>query len=127
MPRFVILRHEMPADAKRATHWDLLLERGETLESWALSREPAQSGLPMEVAAEKLADHRLAYLTYEGPISGDRGSVSRWDEGDFRELGPQRLELHGAKLACLLELRLIDQRWIACFTPLEASLTRDST
>ena len=31
----------------------------------------------------RLADHRLAYLDYEGPISGERGSVTRWDEGQY--------------------------------------------
>ena len=30
-----------------------------------------------------LLDHRKAYLDYEGPISGNRGSVFRVDRGDF--------------------------------------------
>ena len=30
-----------------------------------------------------LADHRLAYLDYEGPISGGRGTVARWDCGTY--------------------------------------------
>lgn len=29
----------------------------------------------------RLADHRRTYLTYQGPVSGDRGMVSRVDEG----------------------------------------------
>jgi hypothetical protein len=32
---------------------------------------------------ERLADHRLAYLDYEGPVSGDRGIVRRLDTGTF--------------------------------------------
>jgi hypothetical protein len=35
------------------------------------------------VAAEELDDHRLAYLDYQGPISGDRGIVSRVDGGSY--------------------------------------------
>jgi hypothetical protein len=35
------------------------------------------------VAAEQLADHRLAYLDYEGPVTGDRGKVTRLDCGEF--------------------------------------------
>jgi hypothetical protein len=30
-----------------------------------------------------LPDHRTIYLDYEGPISGGRGEVSRWDAGHF--------------------------------------------
>ena len=33
----------------------------------------------VEMIAEALGDHRLDYLDYEGPVSGDRGLVSRWD------------------------------------------------
>jgi hypothetical protein len=35
------------------------------------------------IECEGLPDHRLIYLDYEGPISGDRGSVTRWDGGTF--------------------------------------------
>lgn len=38
------------------------------------------------VAAERLADHRLAYLEYEGEISGNRGSVQRIAEGGYELL-----------------------------------------
>ena len=31
--------------------------------------------------AVRIADHRPAYLTYEGPISGDRGTVRRLARG----------------------------------------------
>ncbi len=29
-------------------------------------------------------DHRSSYLDYEGPVSGNRGAVSRWDAGTFQ-------------------------------------------
>ena len=73
--RFVILRHDMPASAPRATHWDFMVESGEgVLRTWALEREPAAK---VDIPALALADHRLAYLEYEGPVSGDQGHVTR--------------------------------------------------
>lgn len=76
MPRFVILEHDYPE-----THWDLMLEAGAVLRTWRLA-EPPQSG--KEVKAEPSFDHRLIYLYYEGPISGGRGRVCRWDSGSYR-------------------------------------------
>jgi hypothetical protein len=81
MPRFVVLRHEFPVDHPRATHWDLMLEWGTKLRTWALAEEPFSD---VETEAEPLADHRLEYLDYEGPVSGNRGSVVRWDSGEYR-------------------------------------------
>jgi hypothetical protein len=81
MPRFVVLRHEFPPGHARALHWDLLFESGAVLRAWALSAEPLSRP---EILAEQLADHRAVYLDYEGPVSGDRGSVTRWDAGEYR-------------------------------------------
>lgn len=58
-----------------------MIEAGEVLRAWALDREPAAD---CNIAAEPLADHRKAYLDYEGPLSGDRGCVRRWDAGTYR-------------------------------------------
>ena len=74
-PRFTILRHDGP----EGLHWDLLLESGGVLLAWALPQFP-QPGI--EMTAEALPDHRLLYLGYEGPITGDRGTVAAWDRGD---------------------------------------------
>jgi hypothetical protein len=94
MPRFVILEHDWPT-----LHWDFLLESGSVLRAWRLLAEPMQG---TDVPAEPNADHRLLYLDYEGPVSGGRGTVRRWDAGTFDWLadGPERaeVELHGAKL-----------------------------
>jgi hypothetical protein len=80
MPRYVILRHELPPGDARGLHWDLMLELGEALRTWALDAEPF---LSREIAAQELPDHRLTYLDYEGSVSGDRGSVTRCDAGEF--------------------------------------------
>ena len=64
MLRFVLLKHTLPEESPRATHWDFMLEREGVLRTWALEAEPT-SGL--EISAEQLPDHRLAYHDYEGP------------------------------------------------------------
>ena len=73
MPRFVVLAHDWPSP-----HWDFLAESGGVLRAWRLLAEPAAGA---EVPAEPNADHRLAYLDYEGPVSGGRGRVARWAAG----------------------------------------------
>lgn len=80
MPRFVVLQHETPPGFPRGLHWDLMLEQEGVLRTWALAAEPLPNRL---IEADELAVHRVAYLQYEGPVSGDRGSVTRWDEGEF--------------------------------------------
>ncbi len=74
MPRFVVLKH----DRDGRTHWDFLLETKGRLAAWSLPSPPEEQA---HLTARALADHRKFYLDYEGPISGDRGSVRRWDEG----------------------------------------------
>jgi hypothetical protein len=80
MPRFVILRHEPPAGSRRRLHWDLMLATDDALRTWALAEAPS-AGHP--ITAEALPDHRTSYLDYEGPVSGGRGAVTRWDAGRF--------------------------------------------
>src|SRR5687768_14660009 len=80
MPRYVILQHITPPEAERGTHYDLMLEQDGKLVTWAIP-EPPRAGL--RTSATKLSDHRLAYLDYEGPISGDRGEVRRVDVGEY--------------------------------------------
>lgn len=75
--QFVILKHDHPY-----LHWDFLLERDGVLESWRLLREPLMNEW---LAAEPIPDHRLAYLTYEGPVSQNRGAVMRIMSGTYCE------------------------------------------
>ena len=48
-----------------------MLEAGDTLWTWALPAEPVPG---TELLGERITDHRLAYLTYEGPLS-DRAAM----------------------------------------------------
>ena len=75
MPRFVILTHDFPE-----LHWDLMLEQGEVLRTWRLAERPVAG---MLIEAEALANHRRHYLDYEGPVSGGRGSVTRFASGNY--------------------------------------------
>ena len=94
MPRFAILTHDHPF-----LHWDLLLEDGESCQTWRLMQQPAEG---IAVLAERIAGHRLIYLDYEGPVTGDRGTVSRFDSGEFewkhRAEGAVEVNLYGSRI-----------------------------
>lgn len=77
-----------------------MLEDDGRLRTWRLPEDPAGPG---PSPAVPLPDHRLAYLDYEGPVSGGRGEVRRWDEGTWTRLEESptllRVELAGTRLA----------------------------
>jgi hypothetical protein len=75
MPRFVILEHTW-----NGVHWDLMLEAGDRLRTWAID---APIAFEVDLAARDLADHRLAYLDFEGPVSRNRGTVRRLERGEY--------------------------------------------
>lgn len=105
MARFVILEHDHPF-----LHWDFMLEAGDVLRTWRLAEPPAPG---KAVRAEFLADHRRKYLDYEGPVSGNRGTVKRWDAGTYEgdlpdEIAPGQeveLALRGKKVHGQLIIR----------------------
>ena len=98
-PRFVIHEH-----SARRLHWDLRLEHGGVLVSWALPR-----GLPREPNVNHIAphteDHPLEYLGFSGEIprgSYGAGTMTIWDSGTYDELKwqPRKVEvaLHGRRV-----------------------------
>jgi hypothetical protein len=116
MPRYVILRHETAA----GEHFDFMLETGSALKTWSLAQSPKPGANMM---AESLADHRLVYLEYEGPISNDRGSVIRWDHGTYEVMRQSESELivqlKGEKLvgkASLAKNQREKTGWVFSFT-----------
>ncbi|QDU48677.1 DNA polymerase ligase N-terminal domain-containing protein [Gimesia panareensis] len=121
MQQYVILRHDHPE-----LHWDLMLEEGDVLKTWRLPQppeiDPASDESSLDLTAEELPDHRLVYLEYEGPVSGDRGEVTRWDRGTFTLL--ERSEdqlvalLTGEELAGRITLKKTDQehQWSLNYT-----------
>lgn len=103
---FCIQRH-----AARRLHYDLRLEIGGTLKSWAVPQGPT-----MDPSIKRLAvhveDHPLMYATFEGNIPKGNygaGSMMLWDAGTFEVLGEMAAEgqlergdfkfrLHGQKV-----------------------------
>src|SRR5262245_48918907 len=96
MARMVLLLHELPDGS---SHYDWMIQKPSVPVVGAVRGTGAEPGpeerclitfrvteridLPQVQGflAERLADHRYAYLDYEGPISGNRGSVRRMAEG----------------------------------------------
>lgn len=126
MPHFVLLYHECPPDYERASHWDLMLESGDVLRTWAVERLPcdweairsstakiyagcAPSAAGNVVSATLLGDHRTSYLQFEGRLSGDRGTVVRVAAGTYSAVieapGCWRVRLAGKELSGGVELR----------------------
>ncbi len=96
--RFVIQEHHA-----RSLHWDLRLERGGVLVSWALPK-----GLPESPDKNHLAvhteDHPLEYATFEGEIPRGEyggGQMTIWDHGTYETEKWSDTEvkfvLHGAR------------------------------
>lgn len=96
--RFVILEHSVNG----GVHFDLMLEVAgqELLRTFQLARWPLAVG--ETCACVQLADHRRAYLEYQGEISGGRGSVRRVDTGTWSgdyELACESGETVGLQIA----------------------------
>ena len=117
MPRYVILEHDWPQ-----RHWDFMLEKGSVLQTWKLADVPKPG---VKIAAEKSFDHRLMYLDYEGPISGGRGAVTRWDAGHHflvtEEENRLVVQLEGEQLHGTVELtNHLNEAWTCRFLSSES-------
>jgi hypothetical protein len=84
--RYAVLRHE---DVDQP-HFDFLFETspGSMLKTWRLESWPVRD----VQEAQPIRDHRPAFLTYQGTLTGDRGHVMRVDEGTCApEIVPRRV------------------------------------
>lgn len=75
MGRTVLLLHRLPDGA---SHYDWLTQvvPGGPLLAFRVSHRIDHADIT-RFRAQRLADHRAAYLDYEGPVSGNRGDVER--------------------------------------------------
>ncbi len=78
--RFVIQEHTKPDDL----HWDLMLECGDILQTYRLGNPPEEI-LISPAAAEKISDHPMRFLTYEGLVNDGKGNVKIADSGTYQE------------------------------------------
>jgi hypothetical protein len=58
-----------------------MLEDQGILATWALPQVPT---IPAELDAERLFDHNLHFLSYEGPLSQGKGGVTRVTAGKYQ-------------------------------------------
>jgi DNA ligase D-like protein (predicted 3'-phosphoesterase) len=112
--RFVVQQHDATT-----LHFDLRIEDGGVLRSWAVPKGPS-----MDPAVRRLAvpveDHSMAAGEFEGVHEGSTrgsGAVIIWDEGTVdlvrNEPGHLSFVLHGHKLAGGFALtRTGEGRWI---------------
>lgn len=98
---FVVQEH-----AATAHHFDLRLEVGGVMRSWAVPKGPSLDPSAKRLAIQ-VADHGMDHNAFEGPT--DHGGVVVWDRGSYEQGGrvawPEALErghgvfvLHGEKL-----------------------------
>jgi DNA ligase D-like protein (predicted 3'-phosphoesterase) len=112
--RFVVQLHDATT-----LHFDLRIQFGEVLRSWAVPKGPS-----LDPAVRRLAvpveDHELSAGDFEGVHEGQSrgtGAVIIWDEGPAEvtrdEPGHLAFTLHGSKLAGGFALtRTGERRWI---------------
>jgi DNA ligase D-like protein (predicted 3'-phosphoesterase) len=98
---FVVQEH-----AATAHHFDLRLEVGGVMRSWAVPKGPSLDPAVKRFAVQ-VGDHAMAHNTFEGKLDG--GRVIVWDRGGYEQGGrvpwPEALDrghavfvLHGEKL-----------------------------
>jgi DNA polymerase Ligase (LigD) len=98
--RFVVLEHDHPH-----RHWDFMLEADGVLLNWRLAAPPADG---LVVSAEQIADHRLAYLDHDGPVSGNRGVARPWDKGDYVSADNETVVLNGRRWSGRVRMRVAE-------------------
>jgi DNA ligase D-like protein (predicted 3'-phosphoesterase) len=85
---FVVQEH-----AATAHHFDLRLEVGGAMRSWAVPKGPSMDPAVKRLAVQ-VGDHSIAHNAFEGPLGG--GGAIVWDRGSYEQGGrvawPQALE-----------------------------------
>jgi len=97
--RYVVLHHKNWPE--HADHYDLMLQtqEGESDDDRSLKTFATGSDEFPAALLRLIDDHRQAYLHYEGPLSGNRGTVRRADEGELVWLTPYSAHSKDLKFA----------------------------
>ncbi len=72
----------------RQVHWDLMLEAGEVLETYRINMPPEEWAC-QNIVAERILDHSVKFLSYEGSVNKGKGSVKIADGGTYEILREQ--------------------------------------
>ena len=105
---FVVHMH-----AARNLHWDLRLEMGGVLKSWAVPKGPSYDTNDKRLAV-KVEDHPLEYGDFEGMIPEGNygaGAVVVWDRGEWVPLEDPKAGLEKGKLLFDLKGYKLHGRW----------------
>ncbi|MGA2141643.1 MAG: non-homologous end-joining DNA ligase [Brevinematales bacterium] len=135
--RFVVHKHWA-----RRLHYDLRLEMGGVLKSWAVPKGP--SLIPFEKRlAVNVEDHPLEYIDFKGEIPGGEygaGTVEIWDKGQWEAVesdplkafkdGMIKFRLHGKKLQglwTLVKMKREENQWLLIKDNDEANPVKSGT
>ena len=107
------LTFSMQKHAARRPHYDLRLELGGVLKSWAVTRGPSLVAGEKRLAVE-VADHGLDYAFHEGVIAAGQygaGVVLLWDRGTWEPEGDAAEALAAGSLGFTLAGEKLTGRW----------------
>ncbi len=101
--KFVIHEHLTP---QACVHWDLMLEADGGLETYRLPVKPDKIA-QQTWQIEKIFDHPLKFLEYEGPVNNGLGKVTMVDSGTFEVISktPLLIKFRGEVLNCTMALK----------------------
>ncbi len=106
---FALVFHEAGENLGRSSHYDLFVRDNDYLLTWEFQHHPMD--IPTQSVLQ-LANHRLEYLDFSGPLSGDRGILHPIDSGECSWLHrqPDRLILsfQGMQVCGTLYLTRVD-------------------
>ncbi len=106
--RYVVQKH-----AARSLHYDLRLELGGVMKSWAVTRGPSLVPGEKRLAIE-VEDHPVAYADFEGTIPPGEygaGTVMIWDRGSWRPLEDPASGFRRGRLDFELRGERLSGRW----------------
>ncbi|MFD0391356.1 DNA polymerase ligase N-terminal domain-containing protein [Tistrella bauzanensis] len=108
------LTYAIQKHAARRLHYDLRLEWGGVLKSWAITRGPSLDPAQKRLAV-RTEDHPLSYAGFEGRIPQGEyggGDVLLWDRGCWEPLGDAGAALNAGRLDFIIHGERLRGRFV---------------